>query len=549
MKITENYLSKRSTFDAMKINVPKFDPEIVRKKTETNPEWVHFGGGNLYRCFHAKVAQDLINAGEWSTGIIVVKTFGENIIQDFYHHLDYRSLTVTMKEDGSFDKELIASTAEALYFHESNRYDVQRLVNVFKNESLKLVTLTITEKAYAIKDSTGNLLKKIAQDIQSGPNFAKLQTTITKLTYLLVERFHAGAFPLAVVSTDNFSHNGDRLKAAVLEVACGWLEQGFVTKKFIEYLDKGKQVSFPFTMIDRITPLPNVDIAKKLEEEGIEDMMPYTVGNQGKELAAFVNTEEVHYLVIEDDFPNGRPAFEKADGVLMGNRETVNNADLMKVCTCLNPLHTTLAIFGCLLGFDRIYKEVQDADLLKLIEQIGFVEGLPVVKNPGIINPDTFIKEVIYKRFMNPNIPDTPQRIASDTSQKVGIRFGETLKAYVSTKDKEVETLHFIPLTIAAWCRYLMAIDDNGEPFTPSPDPLYEELHAYVSTFTLGETVDVHSALHPILSNKEIFSVNLEEIGLSERIEQYFARMITGPHAVRQVLQEELSAHAIEVNK
>jgi fructuronate reductase len=94
-----------------------------------------------------------------------------------------------------------------------------------------------------------------------------------------------------------------------------------------------------------------------------------------------------------------------------------------------------------------------------------------------------------------------------------------------------------------------MAIDDKGQLFTPSPDPLYEELHSYVSTITLGETADVHSALHPILSNKEIFSVNLEEIGLGEKIENYFVRMITGPNAVRTVLQQELAAHAIEVNK
>jgi fructuronate reductase len=549
MKITEDYLIQRETFDAVNIMVPNFDPKIVRNNTKNNPEWVHFGGGNLYRCFHAKVAQDLINAGELNTGIVVVETLGENLIKDLYHRFDNRSLTVTMKADGGFDKELIASTAEALFLHPSKKSDVQNLESIFKNESLKLVTLTITEKGYAVKDSAGNLLQQVVQDIQAGPTIDKLQSTMAKLTYLLLERFNAGALPLAVVSTDNFSHNGDRLKAAVLEIATGWLKQGFIPNSFIEYLDKGNQVSFPFSMIDRITPLPNVDIAKKLEEEGIEEMMPYKTGQRGNELAAFVNTEEVHYLVIEDDFPNGRPAFEKANGVLMGNRETVNNADLMKVCTCLNPLHTTLAIYGCLLGFDRIYKEVQDKDLLKLIEQIGFVEGLPVVKNPEIINPDSFIKEVIYKRFMNPNIPDTPQRIASDTSQKVGIRFGETLKAYVSTKDKDVETLHFIPLTIAAWCRYLMAIDDNGQPFTPSPDPLYEELHSYVSTITLGETADVHAVLHPILSNKEIFSVNLEEIGLGEKIENYFARMITGPHAVRQVLEEELAEHAIEVNK
>lgn len=549
MKITEDYILNHHVFDAAKINVPKFDPQVIREKTKSNPEWVHFGGGNLYRCFHAKVAQELINKGELNTGVIVVKTFGEDLIKEFYNQFDNRSLTVTMQADGRFEKDLVASTAEALYFHQTNNHDVLRLIDIFENKSLKLVTLTITEKGYTLKGSTGHLVKEVVQDIQSGPNIVKLQSTMAKLTYLLFRRFTVGALPIAVVSTDNFSHNGDRLKAAVLEIANGWLQQGFVTKAFIEYLEKGDHVSFPFTMIDRITPLPDKDIAKKLEDEGIEDMIPYTTANQGKRLAAFVNTEEVHYLVMEDHFPNGRPPFEKANGALMGDRETVNKADLMKVCTCLNPLHTTLAIYGCLFGFNRIYEAVQDKDLLQLIEQIGLVEGLSVVDHPGIINPEIFIKEVIYKRLMNPNIPDTPQRIATDTSQKVGIRFGETIKSYVTTKDKDVRALYFIPLAIAAWCRYLMGVDDNGQSFTPSPDPLYEELYTHISEVTLACDMDVHTVLHPILSNKEIFPVDLEEIGLSERIENYFARMITGTHAVRRVLREELASHAVNVNK
>ena len=185
-----------------------------------------------------------------------------------------------------------------------------------------------------------------------------------------------------MLSTDNFSHNGARLKATVLEIAQGWQKVGHVTQDFVNYLATGDKVSFPFSMIDRITPLPNRTIAEKLASEGIEDMLPFISAKQKMVLSAFVNTEEVHYLAIEDDFPNGRPAFEKANGVLLGNRDTINKADLMKVCTCLNPLHTTLAIFGCLLGFDRIYKEVQDKDLLSLIEQVGFIEGLPVVENP-----------------------------------------------------------------------------------------------------------------------------------------------------------------------
>lgn len=121
--------------------------------------------------------------------------------------------------------------------------------------------------------------------------------------------------------------------------------------------------------------------------------------------------------MIEDSFPNGRPPLEKA-GVYFTNRQTVENSERMKVQTCLNPLHTALAIFGCLLGYKTIYEEVKDGCLKKLIEKIGYEEGLPVVVDPKIIDPKEYLKEVIEERFPNPYIPDAPQRIATDTSQK-----------------------------------------------------------------------------------------------------------------------------------
>ena len=549
MKITENYLTERDRFSDKNINTPNYDEQIVRQKTQENPEWVHFGGGNLYRCFHGQIAQDLLNAGELETGIILVETFGEDMIDELYHGFNNRSLSVVMKSDGTFNKELLASTAESLFAHASRPEDMARLVDVFQNPSLKLVTLTITEKGYIIKDSSGQLMSQVAQDLRTTISFENLQHTMSKLTYLLLKRFLAGGAPLAVLSTDNFSHNGDRLKATVLEIVQGWQKIGHVTQAFVDYLATGDKVSFPYSMIDRITPLPNQAIAEKLISEGIEDMAPFISAKQKMLLSAFVNTEEVHYLAIEDDFPNGRPAFEKASGVLLGNRETINKADLMKVCTCLNPLHTTLAIFGCLLGFERIYKEVQDKDLLSLIEQVGFIEGLPVVENPEIINPVDFIKEVIYQRFANPNIPDMPQRIASDTSQKIGTRFGESLKAYVAAPDKDVRALTFIPLTIAAWSRYLLAIDDKGETFEVSPDPLLTELQAHLATVTLGGEIDAHAILRPILSKQAIFGVDLLEIGLGEKIEHFFEQMIQAPGSVRLVLQETLAIHAKDIRK
>ena len=114
-----------------------------------------------------------------------------------------------------------------------------------------------------------------------------------------------------------------------------------------------------------------------------------------------------HYLIMEDHFPNGRPKFEKA-GVFLTDRATVDKADTMKVTTCLNPLHTSLAIMGCLLGYRSIAEEMKDPDLSLLVSEIGYNEGLPVVESPGIIDPKIFLEEVITVRFSNPNIPDMP---------------------------------------------------------------------------------------------------------------------------------------------
>jgi fructuronate reductase len=188
----------------------------------------------------------------------------------------------------------------------------------------------------------------------------------------------------------------------------------------------------------------------------------------------------------------------------------------MKVCTCLNPLHTSLAIFGCLLGYTRISDEMKNPDLVKLVEGIGYTEGLPVVVDPGIISPKKFIDEVIKVRFPNPFMPDTPQRIASDSSQKIPVRFGETIKAYLASNTLDIKALKLIPLVLAAWARYLLGLDDAGKQFTVSPDPLYASLAPGLEGITLGQKGPFHTALEPIFSNDRIFAVNLYKAGLGE---------------------------------
>ena len=176
--------------------------------------------------------------------------------------------------------------------------------------------------------------------------------------------------------------------------------------------------------------------------------------------------------------------------------------------------------------------------LVKLVEGIGYKEGLPVVVNPGILDPKEFIDTVLNVRVPNPFMPDTPQRIATDTSQKLAIRFGETIKAYAASPELNVSDIKLIPLVFAGWLRYLMAIDDNGNEFTLSPDPMLDEVRPYVADIKLGDSFDADAKLKDILSNAKIFGVNLYEAGLAELTCQYFTEMTRKPGAVMETLQK-----------
>lgn len=536
VRLVDNYLENKEAFEKAGITVPTYNQDTVKEATEKDPTWIHFGGGNIFRCLHAAVNQKLLNQGLTDKGIVVVDTWDDEVISKTYHGYKNRTLAVVTRADGKFDKELIASVTDSYYFNASAPQDWNAVVSIFKNPSLQIASFTITEKGYGLTDVNGNLTKLVQSDIEGGPDQPK--NTMSQVTYLLYERFKAGAYPIAMLSTDNFSQNGDKLKHSVLTIAEGWLKKGKVDSAFVDYLQDGSKVSFPLSMIDRITPNPSEKVAELIQKDGFEDTeIIHTAKHTNT--APFVNTEEVHYLVIEDDFPNGRPALDKG-GVYLVDRDTVNKADEMKVTTCLNPLHTALAINGCLLGYTSIAEEMKDDDLVGLIKKIGYVEGLPVVTDPKIIEPKQFIDEVVYKRLPNPFTPDTPQRIVTDTSQKLAIRYGETIKSYISHPELDVSNLTFIPLVIATWVRYLIGVDDKGETLELRPDPLLDNLKELVAGVELGKEISVHTVLQPILTNKGIFGLDLYAAGLGEKIEAYFTKLIAGPGAVRKTIHETL---------
>lgn len=530
----------RDELTKMGVKLPAFDVDATRAAGARQPVWIHFGGGNLYRAFHAEIAQDVMDAGALDRGVVVVETFSPFTIDEVYAPYDENILQVIMHEDGALEERVLASTAASFFCNPKRPDDYARVQQYFESDELQLATFTITEKGYALKDPSGELFGYVAAEIANGPEAAA--STMGIVAALLLARYEAGAAPIALVSTDNFSQNGRRFRDAVLTIANGWYEAGHVSQGFIEYVSDESRVSFPWSMIDRITPNPAEAVAQHLAAEGWSDLP--LIPNGPVNFAGFANTEQVHYLVVEDSFPNGRPALELG-GVILTDRETVDKADTMKVTTCLNPLHTGLAVYGCLLGYTKIADEMRDADLVALVKRLGYDEGMPVVVNPGVIDPKEFIDVLVEHRLPNPSLPDAPQRIAQDTSQKLPIRYGHTINAYLAA-GKSTSSLVGIPLVIAGWLRYLEAVDDTGAAFTPSPDPLLAGLQKRLADggIELGVTdaATIHATMQPILSNSEIFDCDLYEAGLGERIEGMFAELNAGLGAVRATLHAYLAA-------
>ncbi len=531
MKLSLKTLKENKDFFTSKgYKVPEFDIESVTKNTHERPTWIHFGAGNIFKIFQGGLCQELLNKGEMDTGIVVCETFNPAIVEQVFKPYDNLFVGVSLKGSGEIQKEIIGSIVEAI-----TKDDMDRIIEIVQKDSLQMLSMTITEKGYRIKDANGELFPYVVEDMA---NFGSDQKSLMGLiAFLCYKRFEAGKKPLTLVSLDNLSHNGDFLQAAVCEFAKAWSDKGSVPSEFVDYVNDKSKLSFTWSMIDKITPAPNQKIADMLTADDVEGMQPLQIG--GGNMAAFVNAEELGYLAIEDAFVNGRPPLDKV-GVMIADRDTIDRIEKMKVCTCLNPLHTVLAVYGCLLGYNLISAEMKDAALVSLIKKIGYDEALPVVVSADILDPKKFIDEVINERLPNPYIPDMPQRIAMDTSLKVPVRFGETIKSYIEDSSKDVKSLKYIPLFVAGWLRYLMGIDDAGNVMECSSDPRLDELSAHVKDIKLGDS-DVFEKIKPIITDKSLFGVDLCEVGLDKLVLEYFQMLIADKNAVRQTLDKLMS--------
>lgn len=539
MKLTMAGIKDREAWEKAGIQLPGYDVEEVSEKARKSPRWVHFGIGNIFRVFIGGIADGLLEEGALDRGLTCVETFDYDVADKIYAPYDNLGLSVILHGDGTRDYKVLGALAEAVKAQSSNDKQWNRLKEIFAAPSLQLVSFTITEKGYALQKADGTWFPFVEADIKNGPT--KATGAMAVLTAMLYERYQAGKYPLALVSMDNCSQNGARLRQSVLTMAEEWKKAGYVDDGFLAYVSDEKIIAFPWTMIDKITPRPSEQIAADLEALGVEDMQPVITAKKTY-IAPFVNAEKPQYLVIEDSFPNGRPALEKGFGVYMADRKTVNLAERMKVTVCLNPVHSATGPLGVALGYELFAHMLNtDADMMKMARMVAYDEGLPVVQDPGILSPQAFVDELFNDRFPNEYLGDTNLRLAVDVSQMVGIRFGETIKAYVE-KYGDASRLTALPLGIAGWLRYMLAVDDAGKKYELAPDPMNEEIQEQLKDIVVGQPETFTDQLRPILSNERLFFIDLYKAGVGEKVENMFREMIAGPGAIKATIHKYVNA-------
>lgn len=243
MKLTLEGIKNTTVFQKAGILLPGYDVAAVSKKAKQAPRWAHFGIGNIFRIFIGGIADGLLEAGVLDRGLTCIETFDYDVVDKIYTPYDNLGLSVILHADGTRTYKVLGSMAEAVKAQSSDPAHWARLKEVFRSKELQLISFTITEKGYALAGSDGIYFPFIQSDIDNGPE--KATGAMAVLTAMLYVRYQDSRTPIALVSMDNCSHNGDLLRHSVLTMAREWQKKGYVTEDFLAWLGDETQVSFP----------------------------------------------------------------------------------------------------------------------------------------------------------------------------------------------------------------------------------------------------------------------------------------------------------------
>ena len=406
---------------------------------------VHLGLGAFHRAHQAVYTEDAVAAGGGDWGIVAVAPRSAAVLAAL--KAQDRLFSVTTRSGAGSSSRVIG------VFSGLRRAaaDPTAVVALLADPAVRVVTLTVTEKAYRLDPVTGRLLPD--DDLLADLSTARPPVTVPGLLVRgLLARYRADAGPIALVSCDNLPANGRRLhglidlalrqvKPTAGPAACAWV---------------AANVTFPGTMVDRIVPASTP-----------QTLATAAAALNARDLAA-VCGEPYRQWVIEDDFPAGRPAWERAGAVLTGDAQPWERLKLRT----LNGVHSAIAYLGALAGRETIAEALEIPGLRHAMR--GFIadDVAPSLVAPEGVSVVEYGDEVL-DRFANPAIGHRTVQVAMDGSQKLPQRVLHTI---IDRRAAGADA-RWGALVLAAWMRYTLGVTDDGRAL-PLDDPLAEVIRA-----------------------------------------------------------------------
>lgn len=420
----------------------------------------HIGVGNFHRSHQAYYLHQYIKqATDQAWGICGISLLENDrpIIDALKRQQGQYSLT-TFDENGFTESTRIESIVQLLFAPD----EPQAVIEKLSSPDVKIVTLTITEAGYNINLATG-LFKSDSLQIQHDVQHPdQPRTVFGYLTAALARRFQNGVPPFTVLSCDNFPHNGDAAKTAFVTFAA--LRDSTLAVQIEE------SVSFPNSMVDRITPSVSSAQKQRLNElAGWVDEVP-------------VFSEPFIQWVVEDRFSNGRPALEKV-GVQVTDDVSAYEAVKLRL---LNASHSMLAYPAFMAGFTTVDEAIQDPVLYNYIHKFMDEDVTPILNVPTTIDLAVY-KATLLRRFANKSIGDQLARLCFDGASKLPIYVLPTLNERMA-RNLPYQRIAFL---LAAYGHYLATEHtERGQPYTIAEPQLDAEAVA------IGKDDDVLSFLN-----------------------------------------------------
>ena len=401
---------------------------------------VHIGLGNFHRAHQSWYLHRLMEAGlahDW--GIIGAGVRAGDA--DMRARLLSQDCMTTLieKDPAGGSAEIVGSMIDFLPVEDSNR----TLIATMSDPAIRIVSMTVTEGGYFL-DAAGKLDTSHPDVVFDAANPDTPRTAFGAIVAALRIRRTLGHTPFTGQCCDNLQNNGDVLRQTVVGLAA------LSDPELADWINE--TVSFPNSMVDCIVPATGDAEIALAHALGIDDCAPVT-------------HENFRQWVVEDDFCNGRPPWEKAGVTLTSN---VHAYESMKI-RILNAGHQVLANAGELLGIPTISACMQDPLVSAFFRKVQEDEIVPYVDAVPDMTPLSYLS-LIERRFSNPEILDTTRRVAFDGSSRHPGFVLPILRDALAARG----SIDGLALTEALWARMCAGLREDGteieanDPFWPS---------------------------------------------------------------------------------